>query len=109
MQVSLITCTNDSEKTIANCCNSIQSQTYMDLEHIVIDNKSNDNTLDILNKLSGFTYDWHVDKCEKDCNKCISYMTKDFPSAKSDKITEMEQKIATMENYYKKKIFSLKI
>ena len=38
-----------------------------------------------------------VDKCEKDCNMCISYMTKDFPSAKSDKITEMEQKIATME------------
>ena len=50
MQVSLITCTNDSEKTIANCCNSILSQTYIDLEHIVIDNKSNDNTLDILNK-----------------------------------------------------------
>ena len=50
MQVSLITCTNNSDRTIRNCCMSIFSQTYLNLEHIIIDNNSNDNTLDILNK-----------------------------------------------------------
>ena len=50
MQVSLITCTYNSEKTVDDCCKSIRSQTYKNLEHIIIDNNSNDNTLDILNK-----------------------------------------------------------
>ena len=50
MQVSLITCTSNSEETLEDCCNSIYSQTYKNLEHIIIDNNSNDNTLDILNK-----------------------------------------------------------
>ena len=50
MQVSLITCTNNSDRTIRNCCMSIFSQTHLNLEHIIIDNNSNDNTLNILNK-----------------------------------------------------------
>jgi len=50
MQVSLITCTNNSDKTIHDCCMSIFSQTYLNLEHVIIDNNSYDNTLDILNK-----------------------------------------------------------
>jgi len=50
MQVSLITCTSNSEETLEDCCNSIYLQTYKNLEHIIIDNNSNDNTLDILNK-----------------------------------------------------------
>ena len=50
MQVSLITCTYNSEKTVEDCCKSIRSQTYKNLEHIIIDNNSNDNTINILNK-----------------------------------------------------------
>ena len=50
MQVSLITCTYNSEKTVEDCCNSIRSQTYKNLEHIIIDNNSDDSTLDKLNK-----------------------------------------------------------
>ena len=37
MQVSLITCTNNSEKTIKDCCLSIFSQTYENIEHIILD------------------------------------------------------------------------
>ena len=50
MQISLITCTNNSEKTIKDCCLSILSQTYENIEHIILDNESNDETLDIAKK-----------------------------------------------------------
>ena len=47
MQVSLITCTLNSEKTIKNCCLSISTQSLKNLEHIIIDKNSKDNTLEI--------------------------------------------------------------
>lgn len=50
MQVSLITCTWNSEKTIKNCCISILNQTYEDIEHIIVDKSSNDKTLSICKK-----------------------------------------------------------
>ena len=48
MQVSLITCTNNSEKTIQKCCQSVHSQTYHDIEHIIIDKNSQDKTISII-------------------------------------------------------------
>ena len=42
MQVSLITCTRNSEKTIKNCCLSISSQTYDNIEHVISDKNSKD-------------------------------------------------------------------
>ena len=50
MQVSLITCTYNSEKTIKDCCLSILSQSYENIEHIILDKQSQDLTLDILFK-----------------------------------------------------------
>ena len=50
MQVSLITCTNNSEKTIKNCCQSILLQSYNNIEHIVLDKNSQDNTISIIKK-----------------------------------------------------------
>ena len=50
MQVSLITCTNNSEKTIKDCCLSIFSQTYENLEHIILDKNSQDETISIVKK-----------------------------------------------------------
>ena len=50
MQVSLITCTNNSEETIKDCCLSISSQTYSDIEHIVLDKNSEDKTVSIIKK-----------------------------------------------------------
>ena len=47
MQVSLITCTYNSQKTIKDCCLSILSQTYKNIEHIILDKQSSDETLDI--------------------------------------------------------------
>ena len=48
MQVSLITCTSNSEKTIKKCCQSIHSQNYNDIEHIIIDKDSQDKTISIV-------------------------------------------------------------
>ena len=45
MQVSLITCTRNSEKTIKNCCLSISSQTYDNIEHVISDKNSKDKTI----------------------------------------------------------------
>ena len=50
MQVSLITCTYNSEKTIKDCCLSIYSQSCTNLEHIILDNNSHDQTLAIAKK-----------------------------------------------------------
>ena len=50
MQVSLITCTFNSEKTIKDCCLSIHSQSCKNLEHIILDNNSQDQTLYIAKK-----------------------------------------------------------
>ena len=46
-QVTLITCTWNSKKTIKNCRVSILDQTYDDIEHIIIDNTSDDEKLKI--------------------------------------------------------------
>jgi glycosyltransferase len=51
MKISVITPTYNSAKTISRCINSIINQTYFDYEHIIIDNLSRDNTLEIVKKL----------------------------------------------------------
>ncbi len=48
MKLSIITVTLNSEKTIISSLNSILSQTYQDIEHIIIDGGSDDKTVDII-------------------------------------------------------------
>jgi glycosyltransferase len=48
MRVSIITATFNNHTTIRDCLKSIYSQTYSDIEHIIIDGESTDSTLDIL-------------------------------------------------------------
>jgi len=48
--VSIITVTWNSAKDIINCINSIKKQTYTDFEILLIDNNSNDNSVDIVRK-----------------------------------------------------------
>jgi glycosyltransferase involved in cell wall biosynthesis len=51
MKISVITPTFNSEKTIAKNVESILNQSYKDFEHIIIDNQSNDKTLEIIRNL----------------------------------------------------------
>ena len=48
MKISIITATFNSENFISSNINSIKIQTYNNFEHIIIDNKSKDKTLEII-------------------------------------------------------------
>jgi glycosyltransferase involved in cell wall biosynthesis len=48
MRVSLITVSYNSAKTIADTLKSVQSQTYKDIEYIVVDGNSSDGTIEIV-------------------------------------------------------------
>ena len=48
MKVSIITTCWNRELTIANAIHSVMSQTYPDIEHIVVDGASTDHTLDVI-------------------------------------------------------------
>ena len=47
--ISIITCTKNSEKYLKKCLRSVEVQTYKNIEHILVDGLSTDNTLKILN------------------------------------------------------------
>ena len=49
MKVSIITVTYNSEKYLTSCINSVLNQTYKDIEYIIIDGSSSDNTINIIN------------------------------------------------------------
>lgn len=51
MKISIITPTYNSEKTIPANIKSILKQTYKNFEHIIVDNKSTDRTVPVINKL----------------------------------------------------------
>lgn len=58
MKISIITVVYNNEKTIKDALNSVLGQTYKDIEYIIIDGKSKDNTVSIIkeyeNKLGYF-------------------------------------------------------
>lgn len=51
MKFSLITATYNSAATIATCITSVCYQTHPDIEHIIIDGASKDNTLEIIRSI----------------------------------------------------------
>jgi len=51
MKISIITVTYNSSTTIADCIQSVQNQTYHNIEHVIVDGVSKDNTLEIIESL----------------------------------------------------------
>jgi glycosyltransferase involved in cell wall biosynthesis len=51
VRISIVTPTFNSEKTIERNINSVINQTYKDFEHIIVDNNSKDNTVNLINKI----------------------------------------------------------
>ena len=58
MKVSIITVTRNSEKYLSDCIESVRRQNFKNIEHIVIDGKSTDGTLDIICKNSQNISGW---------------------------------------------------
>ena len=50
MKISIITVVYNNEKKILDSIQSIQNQSYKNIEHIIIDGGSTDNTLKIINQ-----------------------------------------------------------
>ena len=49
LKISIITIVYNREKTIKDTINSVLNQTYKNIEYIIIDGKSTDSTLNIVN------------------------------------------------------------
>ncbi|BEH72967.1 glycosyl transferase [Edwardsiella tarda] len=63
MKISIITVTYNSEKTLVDTLMSIESQSYKDIEYIIVDGLSSDQTIKLIDRVST-----RVSKCisEKD-------------------------------------------
>lgn len=57
-RVSVVVSTKNEERVIARCLESIQVQTYPDIELIVVDNHSTDQTQDIARNFTPLVYSW---------------------------------------------------
>jgi glycosyltransferase len=58
MKVSLITVTYNSEKYLEDCIRSVIMQSHSNIEHIIIDGKSTDRTVDIIRKYGDHISKW---------------------------------------------------
>ena len=53
MKISIITATYNSAETVRNTFDSVLNQTYKDIEYIVVDGLSKDNTVEIIKEYAG--------------------------------------------------------
>ncbi len=58
MKVTIITVTYNSAKFLQDCIDSVIDQTYPEIEHIVIDAKSTDGTLEIIKRYENHITTW---------------------------------------------------
>ena len=58
MKISIITVTYNAQKYLQDCIDSVNKQGYDDIEHIIIDGKSSDNTLSIIQANSHTISKW---------------------------------------------------
>ena len=58
MKVTIITVTLNSQKYLEDCILSVINQQYGNIEHIIIDGKSTDGTLEIIKKYEGNISKW---------------------------------------------------
>lgn len=53
MKISIITVTYNSAETIADCITSVANQTYGDIEHLIVDGASTDDTVELIEAQAG--------------------------------------------------------
>lgn len=98
MKISIVTVCYNSQDTIADTIKSVQSQDYPNIEYIVVDGNSTDNTNDIV-KSFGHTVSLHISENDNGLydamNKGIRHATGDVVGIlNSDDIYESESVIS---------------
>ena len=81
MKISIITVCYNSDRTIEDTFKSVKEQTYRDIEYIVIDGNSKDNTINLIKKYNDIITYWtsESDKGLYDAiNKGIALATGDY-------------------------------
>ncbi len=106
MKVSIITVTLNSEKYLADCIQSVMRQRYTNIEHIIVDGKSTDGTLQIIKKHENYISKWisETDRGMYDAiNKGIAIATGDIIGIlNSDDIFASDNVIANIVRCFKK-------
>ena len=72
IKISIITVTLNSQETIRDTLNSILSQNYKNIEHIIIDGGSNDQTLNIIKRYPNKNKKFYIYK-KSGIYKAINY------------------------------------
>ena len=105
MKVSIITSVYNNEKTIEDAIKSVLSQTYPNIEYIVVDGASKDGTIDVIKKYEDkiSTFVSERDKGIYDgLNKGVSLATGDIIAfLHSDDIYENENIITEVVEHFK--------
>lgn len=83
MKISIITATYNSQATIEDTLNSVLNQTYKNIEHIIIDGKSKDNTMKIVKKYEK-KYDGKLKYISEKDKGLYDAMNKGIKMAKGD-------------------------
>jgi glycosyltransferase len=81
MTISIITVTLNSERYLQDCITSVKNQDYRNIEHIIVDGKSTDNTVAIIQRNRNHIYAWisETDRGMYDAiNKGINLATGDI-------------------------------
>ena len=105
---SIITVVKNRSETIENTLTSVRSQTFKDFEYIVIDGKSDDGTLEILNENSDII---DILRSEKDksvydaLNKAIAYAKGNFGLNVDEEMHSKFSKLADEQKTVKKMVW----
>jgi glycosyltransferase involved in cell wall biosynthesis len=81
LKISIITAVYNGEKYIEETIKSVINQTYKNIEYIIIDGNSNDNTVNIIKKYENYIFCWksEPDKSMYDAiNKGLDLSTGDY-------------------------------
>ena len=63
MKISIITITYNSAKTLPRALESVQSQNYDDIEHIIVDGASTDGTVELIKAYANAQFTMHNSQC----------------------------------------------
>lgn len=99
--ISIITPTFNSGLALEKCILSVKNQTYPNIEHIIVDGLSNDNTLEIIKKYEGtYNLKW---LSEKDSGVADA-MNKGFKMASGEVFTWIDSDNYYLENNFIEKV-----